>query len=234
MMNYQIQLQDIKQQLGNINIRFDELMKQIQNMTSSNLYNIAIQILNIGITMIKIGTQIPNKGNDVFNYTLQIENIGMQIQIIGNQIKNMNNMNNMNNNNMIIPNNNIMMPNQMLGLNLMGMNNNDEDWLKGFKMGVEEVKYIQEIDNSPKINIIFKTTQGVSHTIPFNYGTTIDEVLKKYFYRTNKPELINQKGKFCFLFNSNQLKFGDKTKIEEFFKGIPNPKVVVNDVKNLV
>ena len=27
------------------------------------------------------------------------------------------------NNNMIIPNNNIMMPNQMLGLNLMGMNN---------------------------------------------------------------------------------------------------------------
>ena len=180
--------------------------------------------------MLNIGTQIPNMGNDIYNYALQIENIGMQIQNIGNQIKNMNNMNNMNNNNMIIPNNNIMIPNQMLGLNLMGMNNIDEDWLKGFKMGGEEENYIYP----PKINIIFQTTQGVARTFVFDYGTTIDEVLKKYFYRINKPEIINQKGKFCFTFNASQLKFGDKTKIEEFFKGISNPKVVVNDVNNLV
>ena len=222
MMNYQFQLQNIKQKLGNINIQFDHLMNQMQNMTLFNAYNMAIQILNIGISMLNIGTQIPNMGNDIYNYALQIENIGMQIQNIGNQIKNMNNMNNMNNN-MIIPNNNIMIPNQMLGLNLMGMNNIDEDWLKGFKMGGEEENYIYP----PKINIIFQTTRGVTHNFVFDYGTTIDEILKKCFYRINKPELINQKGKFCFKFNASQLKFGDKTTIEEFFKGISNPKVIV-------
>ena len=226
-MNYQFQLQNIKQQLGNIDIQFNYLMNQIQNMTSSNVYNMAIQIFYIGINMFNIGTQMPNMGTDAFNYALQIENIGIQIQNIGNQIKNMNNMNNMNNNN-IIPNNNIMMSNQMLGLNLMGMNNNDEEWLKGFKMGVEEANEEEEYDSSPKINILFKTTQGVTHTIVYKYGTTIDEVLKKYLYRINRPELINEKGKFCFLFNARQLKFGDKTKVEDFFKGISNPNVVVN------
>ena len=57
------------------------------------------------------------------------------------------------NNNNIINNNNIMMSNQMLGLNLM--NNNDEEWPKGFKMKIEEENE-EEYDNSPKINIIFK------------------------------------------------------------------------------
>ena len=80
------------------------------------------------------------------------------------------------------------------------------------------------------MNIIFNTTQGVSHTLLCEYGTTIDELLKKYLHRINKPELIE---KLCFLFNARQLKFGDKTKIEDFFKGISNPKVVVDDIYNL-
>ena len=46
MMNYQFQLQNIKQKLGNINIQFDHLMNQMQNMTLFNAYNKAIQILN--------------------------------------------------------------------------------------------------------------------------------------------------------------------------------------------
>ena len=36
----------IKQKLGNINIQFDHLMNQMQNMTLFNAYNKAIQILN--------------------------------------------------------------------------------------------------------------------------------------------------------------------------------------------
>ncbi len=43
------------------------------------------------------------------------------------------------NNNMIIPNNNIIIPNQILGLNLMGINNNDDEWVKGFKMVEDEI-----------------------------------------------------------------------------------------------
>ena len=96
-MNYQSQFQNIKQQLGNIDIQFDQLIGQAQNMTSSNSYSIAIQILNIGINVLNLGNLLSNMENDTFSYALQIENIGMQIQNIGNQIKNKNNMNNMNN-----------------------------------------------------------------------------------------------------------------------------------------
>ena len=128
-----------------------------------------------------------------------------------------------------------------MGMNMNMMNmNNDEEWMKGFKMGVEEVSGGQSDDlddGKPKINAIFKTTQGVSHNLVYSYGTTIDAVLKKYLKRVNREDLINDeknKGKICFLFNAAQLKFGDNTPIEQFFKGILNPKVVVNDVNNLI
>ena len=127
----------------------------------------------------------------------------------------------------------------MMNMNMMNMNN-DEEWMKGFKMGVEEVNGGQSDDlddGKPKINVIFKTTQGVTHTLVYSYGTTIDAVLKKYLKRVNREDLINDeknKGKICFLFNAAQLKFGDNTAIEAFFKGISNPKVVVNDVNNLI
>ena len=131
-------------------------------------------------------------------------------------------------------------PMGMMNMNMMQMNmNNDEEWMKGFKMGVEEVNGTQQEDlgDGPKINVIFKTTQGVTHTLVYNYGTTVDEVLQKYLKRVNRADLINDeqnKGKICFLFNAAQLKFGDQTTIENFFKGISNPKVVVNDVNNLI
>ena len=172
---------------------------------------------------------MPNMGNDAFNYALLIENLGMQIQNIGNQIKNMNNMNIMNNN-MIIPNNNIMMPNQILGSNLIGMNNNDEEWMKGFKMGIDvNEEEEEEVDYTNTMNIIFTTTKGVTNTLVSKYGTTIDEILKKYLYKVNKPELIFQ-SKFLFLFNGQKLKFGDKTKIEDYFEGYFNPKVIVDEL----
>ena len=49
------------------------------------------------------------------------------------------------------------MNNNIMLMNLMG-GGNDEDWLKGFKMGVDEVK----VNNEPnfcggKINVIFNT-----------------------------------------------------------------------------
>ena len=128
----------------------------------------------------------------------------------------------------------------MMNMNMnMNMMMNDEEWMKGFQMGVDEVKGTQpeDLGDSPKINVIFKTTQGVTHTLVYNFGTTVDQVLRKYLKRVNREDLINDeqnKGKICFLFNAAQLKFGDKTPIEQFFKGISNPKVVVNDVNNLI
>ena len=116
----------------------------------------------------------------------------------------------------------------------------NEEWLKGFKMGVEEVNNTGDQDSDanspgPKINVIFKTTQGTTHTMVYNYGTTIDKSLAKYLNRVGRPDLIGDKSnKICFLFNASQLKFGDQTKVETFFKNVNNPKVVVNDVNNLI
>ena len=245
-------------------------MNKTQNMTSSNSYSIAIQILNIGINMLNLGTQLSNIENDTFSYALQIENIGMQIQNIGNQIKNrknLNNMNNMNNmrnmynmnnmnniNNMNIMNNmnninnmnnmnninnmnnmkflnNIIMLNAMLGMGMMmDMNKNkleeEEEWMKGFKEGVEEVA-------GKEINIIFKTTQGFTISIEFRQFETIDYVIRTFFHKIGKPQLIKS-NKICFLYLARLLKIGDMTKIEVFFKGNLNPNVFVNDPKNLI
>jgi len=53
-MNYQFQLQIIKQQLGNIDTQFTQLMSQMQYMTAFNVYNMAVQIFNIGKYMLNI------------------------------------------------------------------------------------------------------------------------------------------------------------------------------------
>ena len=76
---------------------------------------------------------------------------------------------------------------------------------------------------------MYSRLQGDVHSLVCKYETTIDELLKKYLHRVNKPELIE---KLCFLFNARKLKFGDKTKIEDFFEGISNPKVIVNTICN--
>ena len=125
---------------------------------------------------------------------------------------------------------------QGMNMNMAMMDN--EEWLKGFQMGVDEVNALaqQESQNDgPKINVIFKTTQGTTTAMVYDYGTTIDKSLEKYLKRVGRPDLYQQKSnKICFLFNAAQLKIGDQTKVENFFKNVQNPKVVVNDVNNLI
>ena len=123
----------------------------------------------------------------------------------------------------------------------MGMQNmmGDDDWLEGFKMGADEINNPASNSdpdaNSPglKINVLFTTTIGTKRNIVLNHGTTIDQALKKYLNAVGKPDLINS-DKISFLFNAQKLSYGDETKIENFFKNITNPKVVVNDTANLI
>ena len=133
----------------------------------------------------------------------------------------------------------------MMGMGMMGVGGGapanqegEELWMQGFKMAVQEVNSQPEQDanpGAPKINIIFNTTQGTTHNMVMSHGTTIDEALKKYLKRVGRPDLINDNSnKICFLFNATKLKFGDNTPIEQFFKNAPNPKVVVNDINNLI
>ena len=137
----------------------------------------------------------------------------------------------MNNNfmpNMLFNNNINFMPN-MMGMNI-NFNNDNEEWLKGFQMGVEQVKE----ENRKKMNVIFRTTQGSTTNLLLEYGTTIDKMLEIYLNRVGRPELYREKtDRIAFLFNSFKIRFGDQTPIEKFFENTHNPKIVVDDIHPL-
>ena len=155
-------------------------------------------------------------GNNMGMNPMMMNNMGMNM--IGNNMG----MNMMGNN----------MGMDMMG-NMMMVNAGNEDWMKGFKMGMEEEK--QEEDSGPKINIVFKTTQGTVTNLVVKHGTTVGQTLELYLKRVGKPELINNlQGRLCFLVNAKNLKFTDTTKIENFFKNVTLPTVLVNDVNNLI
>ena len=111
-------------------------------------------------------------------------------------------------------------------LSFDNIQNEDQEWLEGFKMGVKEVKE-KDKSEGPKKNILFTTTAGGHRNLIFNYGTTIDSILKKYLLEINKAELINT-DKVIFMFNANKLHFGDNTPIETKFPNTIIPKIVVN------
>ena len=139
---------------------------------------------------------------------------------------------------------NMSMPNGMQGGNMfMGMNNmmpnsqvEDQEWLKGFTLGVQEVAGSQEEDDgSPKINGIFTTTKGKKTTVILSVNITIDQALQKYLNKVGNDDLYTQKSnRICFLYNGVSLKFGDQTKVGDFFGINKTPNIIVNDVYNLI
>ena len=141
-----------------------------------------------------------------------------------------------------MPNMGMGMPMNMMGvmpMQNMNMGDNDEEWMEGFKMGVEEINNIGSNFDSdantpgPKMNVIFHTTQGTKRTLILNLNSTIDQALKKYLNSIGKPELVNS-DQISFLFNASKLQFGDNTTVGTYFKNNINPKIVVNDTANLI
>jgi len=131
------------------------------------------------------------------------------------------------------------MPN-MMGMNMGMMNSVEEEWMKGFQMGLNSENNSgsnndpEENAPGPKINVLFTTTIGTKRNIVLSHGTTIDQALRKYLNSVGVPELYGQTEKVSFLFNARKLNFGDTTLVEEFFRNVTNPKVVVNDTQNLI
>ena len=70
----------------------------------------------------------------------------------------------------------------------------------------------------PKINIIFRFGERFHRTLCVNRGTTIDSILKKYLWSENFEGFIGHKNKIAFIFNAKNIRFGDQTPAEEFFK----------------
>ena len=99
-------------------------------------------------------------------------------------------------------------------------------------------KESEDEDENDKYNIIFMTTQGTKHSITFNPKDTIGFMIKKYLIRVGRYELIEKlnekKNILAFLYNIHNLKINDETKIKDFFGENKNPKIVINDVNDLI
>ena len=94
-----------------------------------------------------------------------------------------------------------------------------------------------------KINIRFSTTQGTITNISFNENGSIGDLIKLYLKRVDRPDLISSlmKGnknlvdkKLVFLWNAIKLDINDTKKAKYFFKNDMKPKIVVNDIHNLI
>ena len=94
-----------------------------------------------------------------------------------------------------------------------------------------------------KINIRFSTTQGTITNISFNENGSIGDLIKLYLKRVDRPDLISSlmkedknlvDKKLVFLWNANILDINDTKKAKDFFKGVNNPSIVVNDINNLI
>ena len=175
--------------------------------------------------------QMPNMFNNNF------PGMGMNNMMPNMMMNNNNMMPNMmiNNNmmpNMMMMNNNNMMPNMMM------MNNNNqelkkEEWLKVLELGVDVIDNLNIPEQ--KKNITFVTVWGIRYNLVFNYGTTIDQMIKQFFQRIERIDLYYNKTKdIIFIHNGIILRFGDNTPIEKFFEGIIAPKILVNDVNNII
>ena len=85
----------------------------------------------------------------------------------------------------------------------------------------------------PQMNIIFSSNLGETHNLKFYYGTTINQILTQYLIKIGRTDLIDsESNKITFSFNAIQLKFGDKTKIENYFHKLQCPKIFVNIIDN--
>ena len=87
----------------------------------------------------------------------------------------------------------------------------------------------------PRINFIFEEKTDPPHTTSLivDYGTSVDDMLKMYIEKINKPELLDQKDKISFVYNLKSFKFGDKTPIEASFKrkmNLVHIQVIYSDV----
>ena len=71
-------------------------------------------------------------------------------------------------------------------------------------------------------NIIFSNSRGKKDNINISQEHSMNTLLKHYLIRKNQKDRITQlkegKNEIIFLFNASKIKFGDKTKIKDFFK----------------
>ena len=85
-----------------------------------------------------------------------------------------------------------------------------------------------------KINCVFHTSTGKTFSILIDYGKTVNDLIKIFFLRIEKPELMNNKLDICFLYNATKINIDSQEKVENFFRYNANPRISVNDIRDLI
>ena len=93
---------------------------------------------------------------------------------------------------------------------------------------------VNDINNLIKlpIDVSFKTNSGNVKKITIHIERTIEYLLLKYLDEIHHSELIDRNDKITFLYNSQKIKFGDKTLLKNLFLNDQNPTIVVIDSDN--
>ena len=195
------QLQNINIQIKNLSSLYETMLTQMNGMN-----NIGNQLENIGIQMINMGIQLLNIGVDEnlinnLNLNQQIQNMKFQLNNI--EVKQ----------NMRIQNN------QSINFNPFQMNNN--------MMPIPINN--NDLADQKKMKITFKRTFWGTTTMIFEYGKTVEDIMKEYLSENG----IQPSDRIYFLYNACRLNFDDKTKIEQKFKS-PNITIIVSDNTNVI
>ena len=134
-----------------------------------------------------------------------------------------------------------MNPNTGMNYMMPGMNTGGNmDWASIYNNNILQNNNNINMNNSVfgapgnKINVVFKTTMGVTTNVLIDRGKTMSYLFEVYLKKVDKYELFNKPNTIFFLFNAKRFDFLDAHKVEDIFSVTPNPTIVVNDIRGLI
>ena len=142
-----------------------------------------------------------------------------------------NNFNNINNG-FLFPNQNQMMPQQLIAWNWAQMYTMNQPNFYNLNM-INNMNNMNNVNNK-KISVIFKTGKGLVFTVFIDFGKTVNYLIRVFFKRIGKPELINKPKEIGFIYNAKLINFNESQLVEDFFGGITNVTITVNDIGDLI
>ena len=99
----------------------------------------------------------------------------------------------------------------------------------------EEINRIENLSNSnkSKITFHFSWSGGYKIDLVVDHGTSVQNVIKKFFISTGKPDLMSSR-EIGFVYQASPIKIGDKTKVEDYFKNERYVVIIMLDALNLI
>ena len=196
-----MQIQALKSQIENIKLQIDNIEMQNNNMLMMNNNSISEQILNLSIQMFNAGIQAFNTGKNM-NMMMNMQNSYDKLKKISEQI-----------NSIISEYDNMNQMQQMQQQMMM-------------QQQFQAQQQLMQPHIKEKFNVTFKTTVGKRINLVVDYDVTVEELLNKYINEYYGPV----KGRLVFIYNASEIKRNEKRTIENFFKPVIHPQIIVNNI----